>query len=80
MESGRKLDLALEAREWAAGAGEVPGVRLEEENLYGLSLTRVLVESREGARALGKPEGVPAAVPALNRKQSRAGGRRWASG
>ena len=53
----RKLDLALEAREWAAGAGEVPGVGLTEERRFGLEVTRVTVESDEGERALGKPKG-----------------------
>ena len=57
MEGTRKLDLALEAREWAAGAGEIPGVALREERLLGLRLTRVRVESEAGARALGKPRG-----------------------
>ena len=57
MEGTRKLDLALEARELAAEAGEVPGVRLEEETLRGLALTRVTVESEAGERALGKPRG-----------------------
>ena len=53
----RKIDLALEAREWASGAGEPAGVRCREETCRGLALTRVTVESREGARALGKPRG-----------------------
>ena len=56
MES-RKIDLALEAREWAAGAEDPPGVRWAEETLRGLTLTRVTVESRAGERALGKPRG-----------------------
>ena len=45
MDRTRKLDLALEARELAAEAGEVPGVRLEEETVRGLSLTRVHIET-----------------------------------
>ena len=69
MEHTRKLDLALEAREWAGRAGEVPGVALEEEDLFGLALTRVKVESAAGARALGKPRGtyLTLTLPALPR-------------
>ncbi len=65
----RKLDLALEAREWAAGAGEVPGVGLTEERRFGLEVTRVTVESDEGERALGKPKGtyLTLTLPALPR-------------
>ena len=57
MEGTRKLDLALEAREWAAGTGRLPGVSLREERLHGLALTRVRVWDRAGAERLGKPEG-----------------------
>ena len=57
MGATRKLDLALEARELASEAGEVSGVRAEEETLFGLTLTRVVVESAEGAQTLGKPRG-----------------------
>ena len=69
MDRTRKLDLALEARELAAEAGEVPGVRLEEETVRGLSLTRVQIETEQGARALSKPVGtyLTLDLPALPR-------------
>ena len=69
MDRTRKLDLALEARELAAEAGEVPGVRSEEETVRGLSLTRVQIETEQGARALGRPEGIylTLELPALPR-------------
>ena len=57
MEGTRKLDLAVEARELASEAGEVPGAVLEEETVRGLGLTRVTVESEAGEKALGKPRG-----------------------
>jgi len=69
MDRTRKLDLALEAREWAAGAGEVPGVELTEETRLGLGLTRVRVTGRAGEEALGKPRGtyLTLDLPALPR-------------
>ena len=69
MDRTRKLDLALEARELAAEAGKVPGVGLEEETIRGLSLTRVRIETEQGARALGKPVGtyLTLDLPALPR-------------
>ena len=69
MDRTRKLDLALEARELAAEAGEVPGVRLEEDTVRGLSLTRVRIETEQGTRALGKPVGtyLTLDLPALPR-------------
>ena len=69
----RKLDLALEARELAAEAGEVPGVRLEEETVRGLSLTRVHIETERGGRALGKPVGtyLTLDLPALPRDREK---------
>ena len=57
MEGTRKLDLAVEARELASEAGEVPGAVLEEETVRGLGLTRGTVESEAGEKALGKPRG-----------------------
>ena len=43
MNFDRKIDLALEARELAQGGGaaRLPGVRAEEDTLFGLPLTQV---------------------------------------
>ncbi len=61
MQSGRKIDLALEAKEFFEGSPEkksrLSGVRAEEETLFGLPLTRVKILNREGETALGKPKG-----------------------
>lgn len=54
MKQARKIDLALEAREWV---GELPGVEAEEESVCGFPLTRVVIRDKAGAEALGKPEG-----------------------
>ena len=57
-----RTDLAMEAHQlWREGAGEgpsLPGVRAEERERDGFPVTTVTVSSREGAQALGKPEGV----------------------
>lgn len=56
-----RTDLALEAHElWKESAGkttELRGVRAREGEMEGLPATRVDVLDREGAEALGKPEG-----------------------
>ncbi len=56
-----RTDLALEAHElWKESAGEtteLKGVRARESTIEGLPATRVEVLDREGAEALGKPEG-----------------------
>lgn len=59
MNNGRKIDLALEARELAEGsaAARLPGVRAEEDSLFGLPLTQVEILDRRGAEALGRPVG-----------------------
>ena len=55
----RRTDLALEARELAAGeGGAIPGVTQEEGDAQGYPLTTVRIGSPAGAEALGKPEGV----------------------
>ena len=61
MTNGRKIDLALEAKEFFEGSPEkksrLSGVRAEEDTLFGLPLTRVKILNREGETALGKPKG-----------------------
>lgn len=55
-----RTDLALEARESIGeGAGEVHGIRVEEEEKKesGVHVTRVVVETKNGAKAIGKPIG-----------------------
>lgn len=51
-----RTDLALEQHQGMGGA--LPGVVCEEIEAQGLPLTTVRVTTAEGARALGKPEGV----------------------
>lgn len=68
-----RTDLASEAhrlwREQAAETDRLPGVRAEEETLWGLPVTAVEILDREGERALGKAAGryfslrMPAVVP-----------------
>ncbi len=57
----RRTDLAVEAhqlwREGAAGAA-LTGVRAEEGVREGFAVNTVTISSPEGARALGKPQGV----------------------
>ena len=56
-----RTDLASEARQRAAaGAADssLPGVRAREYRLSGLPVTEVEVLDRQGAQALGKPEGL----------------------
>lgn len=60
MNKNRKLDLALEAKEFVENgenAAPLPGVRAECSTLFGLPLTRVEVLNRQGEEALGKPKG-----------------------
>ena len=58
MDLGRKIDLALEAKELAEpSAGELEGVKAAEEVLLGLHLTRVEILDDRGEAALGKPKG-----------------------
>jgi len=61
MTNGRKIDLALEAKEFAEGSAEktsrLSGVRAEEDTLFGLPLTRVHILDERGETALGKPQG-----------------------
>ena len=61
MTNGRKIDLALEAKEFAEGSAEktsrISGVKAEEDTVFGLPLTRVKILDQEGEAALGKPKG-----------------------
>lgn len=52
----QRTDLAAEAH--ALRGGALSGVRQEEHTLHGFPVTRVTVETPEGAAALGKPMGV----------------------
>ena len=54
----RRTDLALEARELLGDSGALPGVESRERSAEGFPLTTVHITGPEGARALGKPEGV----------------------
>ncbi|MDE6107051.1 MAG: GPR endopeptidase [Oscillospiraceae bacterium] len=55
----RRTDLATEARElFGEEASALPGVESGEEVNQGYPITTVRVTTAEGARALGKPEGV----------------------
>jgi spore protease len=61
MKNGRKIDLALEAKEFFEGSPEkksrLSGVRAEEDILFGLPLTRVNILNQQGEDALAKPKG-----------------------
>lgn len=61
MTNGRKIDLALEAKEFFEGSAEktsrLSGVLAEEDTLFGLPLTRVNILDKKGEAALGKPKG-----------------------
>ena len=61
MLSGRKIDLALEAKELAEGSPQkttrLSGVKAQEDTLFGYPLTRVDILNQEGEAALGKPKG-----------------------
>ena len=56
-----RTDLAVEAHAlWRESAGEttrLKGVAAREEQVEGMTVTRVEILDQEGARALGKPEG-----------------------
>ncbi len=71
MTNGRKIDLALEAREWAGDATRLPGVRSGEDTVFGLPLTRVEILDQAGAEALGKPPGtyLTLTLPTLPRER-----------
>lgn len=72
MTNGRKIDLALEARESAGDAAALAGVQVEEATCFGLPLTRVKILDRRGAEALGKPPGtyLTLTLPSLPRERA----------
>ena len=61
MLSGRKIDLALEAKELAEGSPQkttrLSGVKAQKDTLFGYPLTRVDILDQAGEAALGKPKG-----------------------
>ncbi len=61
-----RTDLALEAREkFEEDNVEIKGVVLEEEDLPGdIKITRVIIETENGAKAMGKPKGTYITVEA----------------
>jgi len=68
-----RTDLALEAREMAETAqGAIPGVQMETEKEKGIHISRIEVQTEEGARVLGKMPGhyVTIEVPSLRHKDS----------
>ena len=70
-----RTDLALEQHQGMGGG--LPGVSCEEGEEQGLPLTTVRVTTAEGARALGKPEGVyhTLDLTAVTRREEGAMGR-----
>ncbi|MBO8142727.1 MAG: GPR endopeptidase [Firmicutes bacterium] len=72
-----RTDLALEAREVVIqheGPPEIPGVTVESEDIGVGTVTRVVIETEEGARAVGKMPGRYSTVesPALRRRDQQA--------
>lgn len=69
-----RTDLALEAKEMAEAVhgGAIPGVAENVEEEDGIKITRIDVETEEGARALGRIQGhyVTLEVPQLRKKDS----------
>ena len=66
-----RTDLALEAREGITDAdGELRGVRVEEyrNEKSEVSITKVIIDTRNGAKAMGKPMGtyITLEAPGLN--------------
>ena len=66
-----RTDLALEAREGITDAdGELRGVRVEEyrNEKSEMNITKVIIDTRNGAKAMGKPMGtyITLEAPALN--------------
>lgn len=63
-----RTDLALEAREkFEEDNVEVKGVKLETENAPGdICITRVVIETENGAKAMGKPRGTYVTLEAPN--------------
>lgn len=53
------MDLAVEAHELLQGEGhtEIPGVRMEKDNLPHASVTTITIETEEGVKEMGRPIG-----------------------
>ena len=51
-----RTDLAMEVYQ-AAGCGDIPGAQINQWEQAGVHITEVMIETEEGARALGKPIG-----------------------
>ena len=63
-----RTDLALETREkFEEDHVEIKGVRLEKETAQGdVCITRVVIETENGAKAMGKPRGTYITIEAPN--------------
>lgn len=63
-----RTDLALETKEkFEEDNVEIKGVRLEKEELFGdIQLVRVVIETENGAKAMGKPKGTYITLEAPN--------------
>lgn len=70
-----RTDLALESREIAQpdGAIPIPGVLEEVEDIRGIKVTKIHVQTEEGSRAIGRLPGryLTMEVPGLRRKDSK---------
>jgi spore protease len=77
MQGKRKIDLALEARELAAGSvrrtTQLEGVIAREETVLGFPLTRVEIVDKAGEEALEKPQGtyLTLTLPSLPREREK---------
>ncbi|MBN3525866.1 GPR endopeptidase [Paenibacillus profundus] len=69
-----RTDLALEARELAQpdAAVPIPGVQEDVEDVRGVKVTRIHVQTEEGSRAIGRMPGryITIEVPGLRRKDT----------
>ena len=63
-----RTDLALEAKEkFEEDHVEVKGVRLEKEKAAGdIEITKVVIETENGAKTMGKPRGIYVTLEAPN--------------
>lgn len=69
------IDLALEAQEVVSqnqGVGQIPGVSSEVEDDNGIRVTRIEVQTEQGAQAIGKMQGhyITLEVPGLRTKDT----------
>lgn len=68
MNSSVRTDLAMEARE---AAGEIEGVEMEQKKEGKATVTRVRVNTEQGARAIGKPIGTYVTIEQSGLAQTR---------